>query len=153
MAAKYIMKRYKKEISFSSFNNLNLSIYLIGYKNVGESIIVLFNDEQKTDESAVFSIVVDCYKNDNLFLTQKILDDNGVKGVDMVCWTHPHRDHTPGIDAIVNKYFKPDMWFFMPKFYFGNLSQDILRSESEFTEEAYSSLNSILKKKDESNNV
>ena len=147
------MKRYKKEITFTSFENLVLSIYLVGYKNIGESIVVLFHDAGKEEKEPVFSFVVDSYKKDDLFLTKKILDDNEVKGLDIVCWTHPHRDHTPGIDEIVEQYFKPDMWFFMPMFYFGNLRQDLLKTESAFTEEANKSLGKILKKKDKSNNV
>ena len=95
------MKRYKKEITFTSFENLVLSIYLVGYKNIGESIVVLFHDAGKEEKEPVFSFVVDSYKKDDLFLTKKILDDNEVKGLDIVCWTHPHRDHTPGIDEIV----------------------------------------------------
>lgn len=148
-----IMKRYKKEIHLSSFDNLTVSLYLIGYKNIGESIVVLFKDVAGDENKVVFSFVIDCYKKEGLFLTKKILEDNGVTALDMVCWTHPHCDHTPGIDEIVNDYFKPDMWFFMPKFYFGNLNPDLLKTESAFTQEANMSLENILKKKDKESNV
>lgn len=39
------MKRYKKELRLSSFENLRLCIYVIGYKNIGESIVILFKDK------------------------------------------------------------------------------------------------------------
>ena len=117
------MKRYKKELRLSSFENLRLCIYVIGYKNIGES------------------------KNDSVFVTRKILDKNEVKGIDAICWTHPHKDHTPGIDELLRDYYKDGMWVFLPKFYFGNLQRDLLKSESQFTQETYDSINNILKEK------
>lgn len=112
-----------------------ISLYVIGYKNIGESIVVLFRDKNLGEKDVVFSFVVDCYKNNNLFLTKHILDSNHVSALDMVFWTHPHKDHTPGIDTIVKDYFKPEMLYFKPKFYFGNLCEDLLRTESEYTAE------------------
>lgn len=134
------MNPYKGQIRLSTFDNLLVSIYVIGYKNIGESIAVLFHDKAKGEEDVVFSFVVDSYKKDGLFLTKKILDDNKVKSLDMVFWTHPHRDHTPGVDEIVKDYFKQEMLFFKPKFYFGNLCEDLLKDESKFTAEANLSL-------------
>lgn len=141
------MKKYKKKIRLSSFSDLCLCIYVIGYKNIGESIVILFKDRNKEALSTIFSVVIDCYKTETLFITKKILDDNGVKSIDAVCWTHPHRDHTPGIDELVEGYYKEDMWVFLPKFYFGNIQKDLLKEESKFTEETYASLNTILNNK------
>lgn len=141
------MKRYKKELRLSSFENLRLCIYVIGYKNIGESIVILFKDKIGDDYQSFFSFVIDCYKNDSVFVTRKILDKNEVKGIDAICWTHPHKDHTPGIDEILKDYYKDGMWVFLPKFYFGNLQRDLLKSESQFTQETYNSINNILKEK------
>lgn len=140
------MKRYKKELRLSSFKNLIVSIFVIGYKNIGESVVVLFRDSKETGEDIIFSIVIDCYKTKDLFLTKKILDDHHVTSIDMVCWTHPHADHSPGIDEIFEGYFNQDMWLFIPKFYFGNLQKDLLKTESEFTQEVYDHLNKIINK-------
>lgn len=130
------MNQYKGRIRLSSFDNLRVCLYVVGYSNIGESIIVLFKDIGRRDTDVIFSFVVDCYKKDDLFLTKHILDENNVSALDMVFWTHPHKDHTPGIDEIVKAYFKPEMIFFKPKFYFGNLQEDLLQKESEFTAEA-----------------
>ena len=139
------MNPYKGQLRLSSFENLIVSVYVIGYKNIGESVVVLFHDKDKGEEDVIFSFVVDSYKKEGLFLTKKILDDNHVKGLDMVFWTHPHRDHTPGVDEIVKDYFKPEMLYFKPKFYFGNLCEDLLKNESEFTAEANSNIESFFK--------
>lgn len=134
------MDQYKGRIRLSSFDNLRVCLYVVGYSNIGESIIVLFKDIGRRDTDVIFSFVVDCYKKDDLFITKHILDENNVSALDMVFWTHPHKDHTPGIDEIVKAYFKPEMKFFKPKFYFGNLQEDLLQTESEFTAEANSCL-------------
>lgn len=141
------MKRYKKEIRLSSFENLKLCIYVIGYKNIGESVVILFKDKNGDNYQSFFSFVIDCYKNDSGFITRRILDKNEVKGIDAICWTHPHKDHTPGIDEILRDYYKDDMWVFLPKFYFGNLQRDLLKNESQYTQETYDSINNILKEK------
>lgn len=146
------MNPYKSQIRLSSFDNLIVSVYVIGYKNIGESVVVLFRDTAKGEEDVVFSFVVDSYKKDNLFLTKKVLDDNHVKGLDMVFWTHPHRDHTPGVDEIVKEYFKPEMLFFKPKFYFGNLCVDLLNNESKYTAEANRKIESFFKNEKKTNN-
>lgn len=142
------MKRYKKVIHISSFSNFKISIFLIGYKNIGESIVVLFKDCLTDPARVFFSFVVDSYKNANIFVTKKILEDNHVTSLDMVYWTHPHKDHTPGIDTIVETFFKSEMVFFQPKYYFGNIQKDLLKDESEFTEDANSVLDEFLKSKD-----
>lgn len=148
-----IMKKYKKEIRLSSFDNLKLCLYVIGYQNIGESVLVLFKDKVEEKDKTFFSIVIDCYKRGSVFITRKLLEDNGVTGVDAVCWTHPHTDHTTGIDELVKDFYKDDMWVFIPKFYFGNIQKDLLKKESKFTKETYDSLNTILKgKKNEEEN-
>lgn len=141
------MERYKQDIHVSSFANLRVSVYVVGYKNLGESIIVLFRDNKPESSRVLFSIVIDSYKKEQLFITKKILDDNEVTAVDMVYWTHPHKDHTPGLFDIVSGYYKPGMVFFLPKFYFGNLQKDLLKSESEYTEDTNTQLDSFLKSK------
>lgn len=146
------MNPYKGQIRLSSFDNLVVSLYVIGYKNIGESVVVLFRDKIRGQSDVVFSFVVDSYKKDALFVTKKILDDNYVESLDMVFWTHPHRDHTPGIDELVKAYFKPGMLFFKPKFYFGNLCEDLLKNESAYTAEANSSLETYFEKEVEGYN-
>lgn len=127
------MNLYKKEFEITSFDNLKVTIFVIGYKNIGESNIVLFFD----DNRVVFSMVIDSYKKGDLNITEKILDDLEIKEVDMVCWTHPHCDHTPGIAEIVEKYYHSGMVIFSPKFFYGNLMDDILVGEAKAAQEAF----------------
>lgn len=139
------MNHYKKEFKISSFDNLRVSIFVIGYKNLGESNIVLFFD----DKRVVFSMVIDCFKKGELNVTEEILDSFHIEKVNMVCWSHPHCDHTPGIDGIVNKYFHSDMVVFSPKFYYGNLMDDIIDGEARAAQDAYKNI--IDKIKDDPN--
>jgi beta-lactamase superfamily II metal-dependent hydrolase len=134
----------KKIFKISSFNNLVVSIFVIGYRNVGESIVVLFRDVYGDVDDVKMSMVIDSYEIGDLNMTKKILSKFNVSKLDFVCWTHPHCDHSMGIDTLVKDNFHDDMVIFSPKFYFGNLSQDILSSESSKTPEIFSNITKIV---------
>ena len=44
-----MLKGGETEIPISSYNNLRVKIFLIGYKNQGESIVILFIDVKQRD--------------------------------------------------------------------------------------------------------
>ncbi|PWJ35833.1 hypothetical protein IE02_1894 [Fibrobacter succinogenes subsp. elongatus] len=122
------MGRCRNEIHISSFSNFIVRLIVIGYKNVGESIIILFLD--KCDiEKVVFSMVVDCYKKDDFNLTKVFLDKNGVSELDFACWTHPHDDHSPGFDEIIKSYCGNKTRVFHPRFEFDDFDPGILAAE------------------------
>lgn len=102
-----------------------LSIFVVGYRGQGESIVVLFRDENGVS----FSMVIDCYRVKDANITRKILSDYGVKKVDVICWTHPHWDHTKGMDEFVDQYFGKETVVFLPKYYFGDSSKSMLIKE------------------------
>lgn len=136
-----ILTSSKKDFHVSSFENLVVSIYVIGYKNVGESIVVLFRDIDKSEESSVtMSMVIDCYKTQDFNLTKTILERHHVKYLDFVCWTHPHCDHSPGIDELISDCFSENIVIFTPKFHYANLSPDLLKSESEKTKNIFDNI-------------
>ena len=99
---------YKKTFCVSSFNNLIVSLYVVGYKNIGEAIIVLFRDKTDEEEKVVMSMVIDSYETKGLKLVHEVLKKYNVKNLDFVCWTHPHCDHSPGIDELIRKVFHDD---------------------------------------------
>lgn len=80
-------------------SEIKIENYVIGYKEEGESIIVFL----KLDDEILFSMVVDSYEN-NINHTIKILEDNKIENIDILCWTHPHEDHSKGIEKIILKY-------------------------------------------------
>lgn len=141
------MMRYSnRTICLSSIDNLILKIYVIGYKNIGEALLILFID--KKDNNVVFSIVVDCYEVDDFNITDKYLEKYGVKKLDLICWTHPHTDHSLGLDKIIKKYYDENMLIFLPELYFGKFSEDVLQKESAKTEEIHKNIVNSIKLKE-----
>lgn len=81
-------------------NSLEFEINLIGYKQQGESIVFYI----LADGKIVYSGLIDCYKINKRNYVAEFLNEKGIKELDFVCWTHPHDDHTKGLDEIFNRY-------------------------------------------------
>lgn len=79
---------------------LILEVYLIGYSNQGESIVFLL----KADGHVAYAGVVDCYECHSINKTIDILNTEGVEKIDFLCWTHPHYDHTVGLNKILESF-------------------------------------------------
>ena len=126
------------DFKVSSVKNFVVSLFVVGYKTQGESIVILFRDDEK--QKILFSMVVDCFVHEKVNVTRKILDKYGIKTLDAVCWTHPHWNHSYGIDELVHDYLSPSTTIFSPKFYYGNLKKDLLRSECKKTPGIFKSL-------------
>lgn len=131
---------YKKTFHISSFDNLIISLFVIGYKDVGEAIVVLFRDKTNDDEKVVLSMVIDSYETEQLKLVHDVLEKYNVQKLDFICWTHPHCDHSVGIDKLVEKMFHDDIVIFSPKFYYPNLTSDILKGESQKTIDIFNNI-------------
>lgn len=97
-----------KDIFFES--SLKLELYVIGYKSKGECILVLL----KADDKAAFSGLIDCFQDDEGNEAVRLLKESNRQHFDFVCWTHPHDDHTIGMDSIVKEYCDKDTYFWMP---------------------------------------
>lgn len=136
---------YKKVFKISSFENLIVSIFVIGYKNIGESIVILFRDICNGDDKTIMSMVVDSYEKENLNMIRKVLSKHHVNKLDFVCWTHPHCDHSLGIDSLIKDMFHENIVIFSPKFYYGNLTPDLLKSESLKTPEIFMNIWNLVK--------
>ncbi len=80
-------------------NQIKIENYVIGYKEQGESIVVIF----KYDNEVFYSLVIDSYET-NINETTKILNDNNIHSIDVLVWTHPHRDHSMGIINLLNTF-------------------------------------------------
>ncbi len=135
-----MMNWYKKKFCVSSFDNLTISLFVIGYKNIGESIIIIFRDISNAGEKVIMSMVIDCYETVNLNLAREVLKKYNVQKLDFVCWTHPHYDHSLGIDGLINDFFHDNLVVFLPKFYYPNLTEDLLKGESKKAVEIYNNI-------------
>lgn len=81
-------------------NSLEFEVNVIGYPSEGECILFFV----KADSKAIYAGLVDCYLSKNGDAIRKILRDEKVDKLDFVCWTHPHDDHTKGLEGIITEY-------------------------------------------------
>lgn len=83
--------------------NVYLEIYTIGYSLEGESNIVIL----KNNNVCIFCGIIDCYSTDSLNYTKKILESENISKLDFLCWTHPDKDHSVGLECFID-YLKPE---------------------------------------------
>lgn len=106
--------RGSNPIGVDSVRDLQLHIYTIGYYPMGECILILVYEKGK--KVVHKSILIDCFKTDQLDILTPILDKYNIiqNGIDFIIWTHPDKDHSMGYDNIVSKYVSPNTCFFIP---------------------------------------
>lgn len=80
--------------------SLEFEINLIGYKSKGECILFFI----KADGRVVYSGLVDCYEMSCKNVMIDLLGQAGIDCLDFICWTHPHDDHTAGLDKIIDEF-------------------------------------------------
>lgn len=88
-------------------SNAFLNVYIIGYKAMGESIVLNLDNQ--------FIGIIDSYKTANSFLTKQLLDKLEKK-VDFICWTHTDEDHTKGLlEILESNYITGNTRLFLPE--------------------------------------
>ena len=86
------------------YKDLFVRTYLVGYEKEGESCIFLLYST-KPDYKVHYSIVIDSYAENGKNKTLELLKQNlKSQKLDMLVWTHPHRDHYIGLIDIIKKY-------------------------------------------------
>lgn len=113
------------EIPITSSGDLRVKIFVIGYKNQGESIIILFIDAGEEGCPVKYSIVIGCFKYSKRNITDEILRRYSVDTISMLCWTHPDLDHSVDIDTLIKKYCKESTQILLPE-HFYNEPSDII---------------------------
>ena len=113
------------EIPITSSGDLRVKIFVIGYKNQGESIIILFIDAGEEGCPVKYSIVIDCFKYSKRNITDEILRRYSVDTISMLCWTHTDLDHSVDIDTLIKKYCKESTQILLPE-HFYNEPSDII---------------------------
>lgn len=88
-------------------NNDILSVYIIGYKNEGESIVINLANK--------FFGVLDSYKTANHFITKDLLESFNNPKLNFLCWTHTDTDHTLGLSDLLRDYVDKKTLFFLPE--------------------------------------
>lgn len=80
-----------------SIDDLTVDIHVIGYIPQGESTILFI----KNKGEILYSIVTDCYSSSIFAKVEDILSKNGVDDINVFIWTHPHFDHSKGIEEFL----------------------------------------------------
>ncbi len=96
------LNKMKRSLVVRDFTELSLRIYTIGYPQVGECLLcVLFGAK-----IPLFTFVVDSYSlsGQGLHALCDILDTIKVRVIDVLVWTHPHDDHSVGIEDLLDRY-------------------------------------------------
>ena len=88
-------------------DSLKLELNVIGYHDQGESVVFFI----KTDGMVAQTGLVDCYKTEEQNAVKMVLEKERIKKVDFVCQTHPHDDHTRGLDEIWKEYCTKETCF------------------------------------------
>lgn len=91
-------------------DELKIAIYLVGYNNIGESIVFIV----KSDNTPVYSGVIDSYEQFEINKSMEILRENNIKHIDFLCWTHPDEDHSIGIDSLIENFVNEQTKIFLP---------------------------------------
>ena len=85
---------------FYTIYDIYMELYLIGYLNNGESILIIIRDKQ----NIWFTAVIDAFKYYNINKTLDIIKKQNIENLDLLCLTHPHKDHYFGFFDILD-YF------------------------------------------------
>ena len=124
----------EKKIKIEKIEDLELRIDVIGYKRLGEAIVILFRDRRHN--KTLYSMAIDSYclkqnKSERNW-SDDILRKYKVKSLSTICWTHPHLDHSKGLLKLFRKYCWLSTKIIKPC-YFDNVDSDIVSVNDEVT--------------------
>lgn len=83
---------------------------------------------------------MDCYEERSENVAIELLEAEGLECFDFVCWTHPHDDHTVGMENVIEDYCDDKTLFWIPPF----ILKDI-ENRSNAAQTAYDKLFQVLK--------
>lgn len=122
--------KYRNSDDSFDVSNFNVKIVVIGYGCYGESSIVLLRD----GDTVFYSLAIDSFhylEGRNVLMpfinkTADVLKDYHVERLDVLCWTHPHDDHSKGFPRLICKYCDGESKVVFPMYLQRN-SSDIVR--------------------------
>ena len=108
-------------------SNLRVLIYVIGYARYGESIVLLIMN----GDTCYFAAVIDSYhyrkggKGPFINKAADILMKHHVKRLDLLCWSHPHDDHSKGITTLLRKFCDEETNVLFPMYISANEADNV----------------------------
>lgn len=102
-----------EDIFLNNLVEFKMYLYIIGYKNKGESIIFILREKNEI----YFSSIIDSYKRSDCEIIKKILEEeHKLEKFNYIFWTHPHEDHSTGLEEIVANYSNEKTVFITPQY-------------------------------------
>ena len=112
------------------FNDFSLQIYVVGGdKGEGEGILILFLNQERV----IRTISMDCCKatvnGTECNILHRLLNKHNVKKIDCFVWTHPHDDHSNGLDELIDYHYRKGCIGILPKQIYGT-NNDIVNMKA-----------------------
>ena len=114
----------KKDMGLKDVQSWKVKIYTIGKDANGESNLFLF----LVDDQVKYSIVIDSCEKDIKILKDIIEGEYGIKAFDIICWTHPHLDHSKGLLSLLKNYSNEETKIVLPAEL--HIVKDCMKTES-----------------------
>lgn len=110
-------------LSLSHPDNLRVVVTIIGYRSQGESVIFRVVDGDTTK----YCLVVDCYKLKGRNVTTEFLRDKyQVSHINMLCWSHPHIDHSRGLAELMTDFCDDKTEYILPAHFYNMPGVDLV---------------------------
>ena len=87
-------------LEVKDIRSLHLDIHTIGYPEVGEALLTMICDGGQ----ALFTVLTDCYGTKDYNHIHHVMQMAHTNRIDAFIWTHPDKDHSVDIPAILGKY-------------------------------------------------
>jgi ribonuclease BN (tRNA processing enzyme) len=111
-----------------------LTLYVIGYENQGESIVLSVGDK--------FLGVIDCFKVGTLFETKRIIKEIGIP-LDFICWTHVDWDHSYGLSDL-KEFTNENTAIIIPEGYASTEIRNIFLDSKHYIHDEYRKIYNII---------
>lgn len=59
--------------------------------------------------------MIDSFSSKDVDVIKEILETNNIKKLNIICWTHPHEDHSIGIDTLIDTYSDKNTEVWIPE--------------------------------------
>ncbi len=89
-----------QSIPVANIWNVRVHVFVLGYPEEGETILILFEENGKT----LHSIITDSYYKEDCEHLAGLLEQFENPKIDWFIWTHPHEDHSVGIPELLDKF-------------------------------------------------
>lgn len=129
-----------------NFNDFSLLIYVVGgEKGNGEGLLILFLNRENVFRTISIDSCKAAVNGVECNLLHSLLVHHNVTRIDCFVWTHPHDDHSNGLDELIEIYYRKGSVGILPKQIYGT-DNDIVNMKT-MSKKVLKKFNSKFKKK------